>query len=184
MIRKLLAVSTGLVLAAMLPSCSGSSSSTVSTTPPTTTPPCTQTTLAQESAPVEALTVVGGTLTTTTTGRLDVTVDWTFPSSDIGVYLTRQDSCDEAQFNAGTCAFIIRSEGGAKPRKVSAPNLAPGAYDLFVANFSEHDESVSALVVLSSSTCPALTSVGRSTGYSRSRTVDSPHLSFERRTWK
>jgi hypothetical protein len=183
MIRKLLAVSAVLTLALMLPACS-SSSSPVSTTPPTTTPPCTQTTVAEDSGPIEAATLVGGPLTTATTGRLDVTVDWTFASSDIGVYLTTRDSCSIDQFNADTCTFIIRSEGGAKPRKVSAPNLAAGAYDLMIANFSEQDESVSVRVVLSSATCPALTSVGSSTGYSRSRTVDSPHLSFERRTWK
>jgi hypothetical protein len=183
MIRKFLAFSAGLTLALMLPAC-GSSSSPVTTTPPTTTPPCTQTTLAQDSGPVEALTVVGGPVTTTTSGRLDVTVDWTFPSSDIGVYLMTRDSCSEDRFNADACTFIIRSEGGGKPRKVSAPNLAAGAYDVWIANFSEQDESVSVRVVLSSANCPALTSVGRSTGYSRSRTVDSPHLSFERRTWK
>lgn len=183
MIRKLLAVSAVLALALMLPACGGSSSP-VTTTPPTTTPPCTQTTVAQDSGPVEALTLVGGTLTTATTGRLDVTVDWTFSSSDIGVYLTTRNSCSGDQFNAGTCTFIFQSEGGAKPRKVSAANLAAGAYDLLIANFSEQDESVSVLVVLSSANCPALTSVGRSAGYSRSRTVDSPHLSFVRRTWK
>ena len=160
MLRKLLAVSAAMLLAAMLPYCSSSSSPTPTTTTTTTLPPCTQSTVLQVSGPVPSDTLVGQTFNTTTTGRLDVTVDWTFASSTIGIYVVPQNNCTTVdQFNARTCNFIVRSEpGGAKPRKVSAPNVAAGAYDLLVANFSDVDESASGQVVLSSPSCPAATS--------------------------
>jgi hypothetical protein len=89
---------------------------------------------------------------------VDVTVDWTFASSTIGVYLVSANSCNIDQFNARACNFLIRSESGAKPRKVSASNVAVGAYELLIANFSDQDDSGTAQIVLSSATCPAATS--------------------------
>jgi hypothetical protein len=90
---------------------------------------------------------------TSTTGRLDVTLDWTLPASPFGVYVV-QGACNLQQFNARTCNFILRSDSGPKPRKVSASNVAAGSYSLLIANFSSQNESVSTQVVLSSSTCP------------------------------
>jgi hypothetical protein len=91
--------------------------------------------------------------TTNTSGRVDVTLDWTFPSSPMGVYVA-QGSCDLDQFNARSCNFLIRSEpGGPKPRKVSASGVSPGAYSLLIGNFADVQESVSAQVFLSSGSC-------------------------------
>lgn len=160
MIRKLLAVSAGLVLAAMLPSCSDSSSPTpVSTPPPTTTPPCTQSVLFQGSGELPSLTLVPVPFTTTATARVDATIDWTFADSSIGVWLVSANTCNIDQFNARSCNFLIRSESGGKPRKVSAANVAAGAYELLIGNFGSQDESGTAQVVQSSASCPALTSV-------------------------
>ena len=77
---------------------------------------------------------------TTTTGRLDVTVDWTFASSAIWVYVVSAGSCNLAGFNARSCNFLLRSESGAKPRKVSVANFAPGSYDLLLANFATQQQ--------------------------------------------
>jgi len=163
MIRKLSAISAGLILAVMLPACS-SSSSPVTTTPPTTTPPCTQTVLFQRSGELPTLGLAAVPFSTSTTGRIDVTVDWTFASSTIGVYLVSANSCNIDQFNARSCNFLIRSESGAKPRRLSASNVAVGAYELFIANFSDEDDSGTAQVVLSSSTCPAASTLGSASG--------------------
>jgi hypothetical protein len=75
-------------------------------------------------------------------GALDITVDWTFPASPIGVYVVR-GACDLDRFNDRTCDFLTRSETGAKPRVLSLPNVAAGDYFLLIANFADEDESLS-----------------------------------------
>jgi hypothetical protein len=148
-----------LLMALFLPACGGSGPTMVTPTPTPT--PCTQTTLATGAGPIAAKHVGQQSITTSTTGRVDLTVDWTFPASLIGVYLVPQGNCTTIdQFNARTCNFLIRSEPpGVKPRIVSAPNVAPGTYLVLAANFSAQDESVSLLAVLSSSGCPGVASV-------------------------
>ena len=161
MIRKLLAVSAGLSLALMLPACGGSSSNPVSTTPPTTTPPCTQSVVLQGSAPLASRTADFETFTTTTTGRVDVTLDWTFPDSLMGVFVY-QGACSFDQFVAQACNFLIAKASPPKPLKGSTVSLSPGTYGLIIGNGSNRDESVSLQVVASSAGCPALTSVATS----------------------
>ncbi len=67
-----------------------------------------------------------------------------------------QGACNLQQFNARSCNFLLRSDTGPKPRRVSAPNVAAGSYSLLIGNFGSQNESVSTQVVLSSSTCPPL----------------------------
>ncbi|PYQ44825.1 MAG: hypothetical protein DMF77_06215, partial [Acidobacteria bacterium] len=70
-----------------------------------------------------------------------------------------QGACSLDQFNARSCNFLIRSEPSTiKPRKLSAPNVAPGAYSLFLANFADQDESVATQVISSSASCAPLSS--------------------------
>jgi hypothetical protein len=93
-------------------------------------------------------------------GRLDVTLDWTFPASEIGFYLVPANTCTTLeQFNSRSCNFVVRSEpSSTKPRKISTPNVSAGNYRWLVANFSDDDESVSAQLVLQKGTgCPAMT---------------------------
>ena len=159
MTPRFLAICSAIALALMLPACGGSSTPTT-TTPTTTLPPCTQATLFQGPGSVPSSTLVSLTFSTSAAGRVDVILDWTFTSSTIGVYLVPANSCSVDQFNARSCNFLFRSESGAKPRKVSASNVAAGSYDVLVANFSSQDESASLQVILSSAGCPALASGG------------------------
>jgi heat shock protein HslJ len=151
---------TGLIMALLLPGC-GSSSSTPTTPTPTPTP-CTQTNVLQVNGSVPALSLARApAFSVSTAGRLDITVDWTFAASPIGVYLVTAGACSIDQFTAQTCTFLARSETTAKPRKFSVANTTAGNYELLVANFGTQDESISGQVVLSSSTCPAFASAGR-----------------------
>src|SRR5258708_6713597 len=141
----------------------GSSLPTVDIPTPTPTP-CTQTKLAEGDGPIAAKTLAGHSFSTLAIGRVDVTVNWTFPASPIGVYLVQQGSCTIDQFNGRTCGFLIRSEApGPKPRIVSASNVAPGNYQVVAANYAARNESLSLQVILSSSECPsvATSSLGR-----------------------
>jgi hypothetical protein len=157
----------GLVLG--LTGCSGNSTNCSSNPtgpgcapPPTTLPPCTQTVIDQSGATgLGSFQVAYRPFTTTSTGRLDVTVDWTFPASPIAVYLVRGD-CSIAALNQRTCDFVLRSEATTtpKPRKLSAGGVAAGSYQLLVGNAGSQNEATSAQVVQSSATCPPF-SIGR-----------------------
>lgn len=149
-------------LACSLAGCGGSSGPTPVTTTTTTLPPCTQSVVLQRSVTgLGSFFVVRLPFTTTTTGRLDVTVDWTFASSRVAVYVVR-GSCSIDQLNARTCDFVLRSEASTtpKPQRLSASNVAAGSYDLFVGNAGTQDEAVSAQVVVSSASCPPIAAVG------------------------
>ena len=147
-------------LALMVSACGGGGSSTTTpvTTPPTTLPPCVQSVIRQDTGTIPADTLASITFTFNATARLDIIADWTSPASPIGVYAV-QGACTIDQFNARTCNFLIRSEPSTiKPRKLSAPNVAAGAYSLFLANFADQDESVATQVISSSGTCAPLSS--------------------------
>jgi hypothetical protein len=147
-------LATGLGAALLFPACGGNPITNPSP-PPTTLAACTQTTVFQGGTAFPPSTLDTESFATSTTGRLEVTLDWTFPASPFGVYVV-QGACDLQQFNARSCNFLLRSDSGPKPRKVSAPNVAAGSYSLLIANFGSQNESVSTQVVLSSSTCPPL----------------------------
>jgi len=108
------------------------------------------------------------TLSAPTSGRLDITMDWTFATTAIGFYVVSAGTCPIDAFNAGTCTFLGRSETTAKPRKFSV-NVSAGNYELLVAVFSTDDESVSGQVVLSGSTCPAFASAGQASTLAAAR---------------
>ena len=157
----------GLIAALLLPACGGSSTPTAPATPAPTPTPCTQTVLVRADGPVAARTLGRVPFSASTAGRLDITVDWTFATSPIGIYVVTAGSCSIDQFNANTCTFIARSETSVKPRKISVANVAAGNYELLAGNFGDVDESLSGQVVLSSPTCPALTSTGPAVSMSR-----------------
>jgi len=74
----------------------------------------------------------------------------------MGLYVVPANTCALADFNARTCNFLVRSETGSKPRKVSTPNFAAGNYRWMVANFASVDESATLQIVLSKGSCAAL----------------------------
>jgi hypothetical protein len=125
---------------------------------------CTRTVLFQGNADLEAGFAAGQEFTVTATTRLDVVVDWTFNQSPMGIYVF-QGTCNLDQFTARTCNFVVASEPSvSKPRRASAPNVAPGTYTLLIANFGTLNESLAAQVVASSATCPALGRTGSEPG--------------------
>jgi hypothetical protein len=90
-------------------------------------------------------------------GRLDVTLDWTHTSSEIGFYLVPVNTCTADEFNARACNFLIQSEPSpTKPRTISKSNFNAGNYRWLIANFSSEKESVSLQIVLSKGDCPAI----------------------------
>jgi hypothetical protein len=148
----------GLIGILLLPGCGGSTTPTTPATPAPTAAPCTQSTVRQVNDSVGSLTLFYIPFSTNTSGRLDITVDWTFPATPLGVYVVNAGSCAIDQFNADTCNYLVSSETFVKPRKVSVANTNAGNFELLVANFSDTDESISGQVVLSSPTCPAFVS--------------------------
>jgi hypothetical protein len=94
-------------------------------------------------------------------GRLDVTLDWTYASNNVGVYVVTAGTCSTLEeFNARNCNFVLRSETTAKPRKVSVANVGAGNYRWLFANFGSTDDSISYQVVLSTGGCAPLTNSG------------------------
>ena len=87
---------------------------------------------------------------TTKSGKLDVIVDWTDAANDVDVYLAK-GSCSFDQFVTAQCNMMAFSESTiAKPEKISASDMTPGAYTLLVGNIGPTDESVSFQVLLTS----------------------------------
>jgi hypothetical protein len=89
---------------------------------------------------------VSEALATTSAGRLEVTVDWTFARTDLDVYILRGTSatCTPAQFNARQCDFAAFSESTtAKPEKVTVANAPAGTYTILVINWGPDQESFS-----------------------------------------
>jgi hypothetical protein len=67
-------------------------------------------------------------------GKLDITVDWTFPETWMYVYFGRT-KCDYAQLSGRTCPFILSSETkDPKPRVLTTDELDPGTYYLVLYN--------------------------------------------------
>ena len=67
-------------------------------------------------------------------GVLDITVDWTFPSTWMYVYFG-QTNCSYAQLTGQTCPFILSSETkDPKPRVLYSETLEPGTYYLVLYN--------------------------------------------------
>jgi hypothetical protein len=150
-------------MAALLPACGGGGGASGPTAVPTPTS-CTQTVLFQGNADLDAGFAAGQEFTVTAATRLDVIVDWTFSQSPMGIYVF-QGTCNLDQFTARTCNFVVASEPSlSKPRRASAPNVAPGSYTLLIANFGQLNESLAAQVIASSATCPALGRSGTAAG--------------------
>lgn len=81
--------------------------------------------------------------TTSAQGTLDVTVDWTFASNDIDVFLERGD-CNCALALLDGCQDLAGSDSAtAKPERLTVPNLSAAGYTLVVGNAGPGGESAS-----------------------------------------
>jgi hypothetical protein len=125
--------------------------------------PCAQTTILQGNGSLPAYTADMESITTTKSGRLDVTLDWTSTSSTMLVAVA-QDPCTFENFQAGTCNLLLNSSSPPKPLKGSISTLAAGRYVLFIGNVNSAAESVSLQVVSSSGSCPAASTTASQAG--------------------
>ena len=88
-----------------------------------------------------------GQFTTSTVGRIEITVDWTLAENDVDFYLT-QSACSIEAINAGACSFVAYSVSKtAKPETTFVENAPPGTYALLIGNRGPTKESVSYQVV-------------------------------------
>ncbi len=148
----------GGALALSLAACGGGGGGGGPTTPaatpvPTPTPPVLVT--SGNGFSLEAEFTGRVPFTTTRTGNLEATVDWTFAANDVDVLLTRGD-CSFDQLIANQCTILVFSVSTtAKPEKIRSDSAATGAYTLFVENTGPGDESVSFQVVLTPTTASA-----------------------------
>jgi hypothetical protein len=122
------------------------------TPPASPSPPAAVKTVVKEasigSLPVDF--VAGQYFSTSATGTIDVTVDWTFAENTVHVWLAK-GQCTFEQFEADTCQYATQSlVFRPKPRILSVPAAAAGTYTLIVANWGPKDESLSYQIVLTS----------------------------------
>jgi hypothetical protein len=132
---------------------------------PTPPPPPVTRVIAQGSGSLGAHTVAPVVFTTTAAGSVEATVDWTFASNDVDIFLTRGSApCTLQTFNDRTCGFIATAETrSVKPEKLSAPSLAAGPYTLYVANYGNSDESVAWQITLTSASASSASSATSAT---------------------
>jgi len=102
LMRLLPLTASSVCVAVSLSGCGGSSPTASTPTAAVATPiPCTRDTLFQGNGSLPANTADFESFTTTATGRVDVSLDWTFPSSKMGVGVA-QGACSFAQLQDGS----------------------------------------------------------------------------------
>ena len=159
----------------LLGGCGGNDPDPLPSPSPTPTP-CIQTTAFTDEGKVPANTAVYVRFSTAATGRLDITMDWTFPASVMAYVVVAADGCPFEALQAGTCTFLTQAGGpgsgigpGTKPIKQSTANFAAGNYDLILLNPNSEDESISIQAVVSQGPCAALASTPQGSGSSAGR---------------
>jgi hypothetical protein len=97
---------------------------------------------------------------TSRAGSLEATVDWTYASNNLDVYLVKGE-CNYDQLYAGQCETLASSDSPtAKPEKVRLESAPAGTYTIFVDNLGPGDESLSFQVILTAG--PAASAARRS----------------------
>jgi hypothetical protein len=152
----------GAVLTLALAACGVDSSPTLQPTP-TPTPAPVRSVVAAGSftlrgpAPCGATYFRRVTIDTARAGVLEITVDWTYSTNTLWMYVAEGD-CTSDQFAgsdcpgpACACRFSVVSEQVApKPRVLTVPTAAPGMRALIVWNHGPREESCSYQAVLTS----------------------------------
>lgn len=148
--RSLALRSFGALISSALVACGGGSGpSTPTPTPtPVSTPPPPVLVLQDSGVELKSGYTARGLFTTTRAGALDVTVDWTYSTSDLDTAITRGE-CSFEQLEANQCTLLAWSVSEtAKPEKMHVDSAEAGTYSLFIENTSGVDERFSAEVVL------------------------------------
>jgi hypothetical protein len=168
--RRSLAVGAGILLVLTLGACDGGSNCSENPTgpgcqiQPTPTPTPRVTVLDTGQGTLPALVALMRPLATTETGAFDATVDWTFTSNDIDVFLMR-GTCTFTQFVTNQCTVVASATGTTgKQERVRAANQPAGAYTFIVANFGPEDESIAYQVVFTTGASAASASRGPEAG--------------------
>lgn len=159
--------SSAAALVVALSACGGGGSSTptpVSTPTPAPTPLPPQVVAQRTGFSLEAGWIAWLPFPTSRAGSLEATVDWTFATNDLDVYLVKGD-CNFDQLDAGQCEVLASSESRtAKPEKVRIESAPAATYTIFIYNDGPGDETLSFQVVLSASvaaSAPRATPAGR-----------------------
>ncbi|HJS59931.1 MAG TPA: hypothetical protein VKA01_17620 [Vicinamibacteria bacterium] len=84
---------------------------------------------------------------TSRSGRLEITVDWTFASNDLDFGVAR-GACDLAMVATDQCVEVASAESTTKPERLSLPSFQAGAYTLVIANLGSGNESGTYQVIL------------------------------------
>lgn len=163
--RKLWRVMSVVVAVSVLPGCGSSTTPDPVPSPtPTPPPPPVSTVVRSGSGSLPVLNLAPIPFTTSATGRIDVTVDWTFATNDVDVYLAR-GACSFDQFVTNQCSIVTFSESAtAKPEILTVSGAAAGGYVLLIGNLGPTDESVAFQVVLTTGGAASVTSAGSRTG--------------------
>ena len=83
-------------------------------------------------------------------GDIAVTVDWTFETDDVDIFLVK-GSCTVDEFNNGTCLFeTLSTSSTAKPEMLSLSGAEAADYSLYIGNRGPDEEAVSYVVTLTS----------------------------------
>jgi hypothetical protein len=140
----------GTIALAALAACGDDTAATTPTTPVSTTTTTTQpaaSVIIQGTEFIPARQVFLKDLTTTQTGRIDVTIDYTPAGNSVPMWLTDRQ-CSFQLFDRDVCDFLVKSVEGTGQKTMFASSVPPGTYTLFVANDGPADASLSYRVTL------------------------------------
>jgi hypothetical protein len=143
--RRASALAGAVLMAAALAGCGGSSNNNTPDPIPTPGPqpfvqdftPLPFTGLAPGQAIATDITITGSG-----TGTLTSTLNWTFASNDLDIFVT-STSCNVSTANAlqNNCTVIARTPGITTKPEVQAVQVTAGVYRIWVAHFGSSNES-------------------------------------------
>lgn len=140
LLLKRLAVVLGLVTCAACGGGSNPAAAPTPTPPPTPAPPRVVTEASGFS--LEQSYVLADNFAIGSAGTLEATIDFTYPQTDLLVWIAKGD-CSFEQWANEQCTYVATSFAGSKPRKVSATGLTSGNYVILIWNAGPNDESLS-----------------------------------------
>jgi len=149
--RKAVALAAwGVLTLAGLSGCGSGSTPPGGPSTPPPTPAASTAVIHDDSFPVGSKVVVPDVFTTSSAGTLTITLDWTFATNDVDIFVAKgTEPCTLQTFNDRSCGFLASEESTTmKPEKLTMANLAAGTYTLYVANFGSTDESVACHITL------------------------------------